>query len=391
MISLEEAQSRLIALARPLPIETVPLLDARGRWIAAALHADRTQPARDMSAMDGYAVAHADGTGPWTLVGESAAGKAFAGTLGAGQAVRIFTGAVMPAGADCVVIQEDVLSNGDRISLGTDMAVTLGQHVRKAGSDFTQRDLLIGEGEQVTAARIALAAMGGYGHLPVRRRATVALISTGDELVEPGAPTRDDQIPSSNALMLAAMLGKDQCVIVNKGIVPDTMDALRETLRSAEADIIVTIGGASVGDHDLVRPALLAEGANIDFWKVAMRPGKPLMAGTLGSSLVLGLPGNPVSAFATAMLFLKPLVAALGGASEPLPRRECTILDGHLAPTGPRVDHVRALRSGGRVSPVGQNDSAALLALARSDAFIIRPPNSPAGKAGDQVEIYIVS
>ena len=391
MISLEEAQTRLFALATPLQVETVPLLDAHGRWAAVPLHAERTQPARDMSAMDGYGVAHANGSGPWTLVGESAAGKAFSGTLGPRQTVRIFTGAVMPAGADSVIIQEDILRDGDQISLSPNMAVAFGQHVRKAGSDFAHGDVLIGAGQQINAARIALAAMGGYDHLPVRRRAKVALVSTGDELVEPGAPTREDQIPSSNALMLAAMLGNEQCDIVNKGIVPDTLDALRAALRSAEADIIVTIGGASVGDHDLVRPALLAEGAEIDFWKVAMRPGKPLMAGTLGSSLVLGLPGNPVSAFATAMLFLKPLVAALGGANDPFLRRDHAILDGYLPPTGPRVDHVRARRVDGRASPVGQNDSAALLALAASDAFIIRPPGSPAAKAGDSVEIYIVS
>jgi molybdopterin molybdotransferase len=243
----------------------------------------------------------------------------------------------------------------------------------------------------LTPARIALAAMGGHGRVPVRRRVRVALISTGNELVEPGEPLGEDQIPSSNAIMIAAMLRDFRCDIIRQGIVPDTLEALVIALRETQADIIVTTGGASVGDHDLVRPALIAAGATIDFWKVAMRPGKPLMAGRLGPSLVLGLPGNPVSAFATALLFLKPLVATLSGAADPLPKREPAILDGNLPPTGPRTDHVRASRLRGTVTPTGRNDSGALRSLAQSDALIVRPPNAPAAKSGDPVEIIFLA
>jgi molybdopterin molybdotransferase len=391
VIALEEAQSRLIALATPLPIETAPLIEAIGRWTAGPVHAVRTQPARDLSAMDGYAVLHADANAARHVIGESAAGLRLSHGVRPGEAARIFTGAVLPSGTDSVIIQEDVIRDGDRITVAADLNIALGQHVRQAGSDFTKGDLLIEAGERLTPARIALAAMGGHGTLRVRRRVRVALVSTGDELVPPGEPTEDDQIPSSNALMLAALLKGYDCDILNAGIVPDSLEMLQSTLQATQADIIVTIGGASVGDHDFVRPALLAAGASIDFWKVAMRPGKPLMAGRLGPSLVLGLPGNPVSAFVTATLFLKPLVEALSGAADPLPRRQAAILEGSLPPTGPRTDHVRARRTAGGVEPVGRNDSAALLSLARSDTLIVRPPDSPSAKSGDRVETYIVS
>jgi molybdopterin molybdotransferase len=391
MISLEEAQARLIALVTHPPLETVPLSDAIGRWTTEPVVAKRTQPQCNMSAMDGYAVAYADGTGPWRVIGESAAGARFKGRVGKGEAVRIFTGALLPEGTDSVIIQEDVTRNGDAMTVAPDFLIKSAQHVRKKGSDFHADDILIKAGEMLTPARIALAAMGGHGSLKLHRRLRVALISTGDELVPPGKDVSEDQIPSTNGIMLAAMLHGTPCDIICPEIVPDSLDSLIAVFQSTEADILVTIGGASVGDHDLVRPALLAAGASLDFWKVAMRPGKPLMAGQLGAKLVLGLPGNPVSAFVTATLFLKPLVAAMSGAAEPLPRREPTILDGILPASGPRMDHVRAQRAGGSVAPFGTNDSGALLSLARSDALIIRPPNSPEAKSGDRVEIYIIS
>jgi molybdopterin molybdotransferase len=391
MISLEEAQARLIALVTPLPLETQKLIDSFGRWAAAPVEAKRNQPQRNMSAMDGYAVAHAEGKGPWQIIGESAAGARFEGTIGPREAVRIFTGALLPEGAECVLMQEDVIREGNQIVVAPDLLLRKGQHVRVKGSDFHAGDVLIDQGERLTPARIALAAMGGHGTLVVRRRVRVALISTGDELVPPGEDVTEDQIPSTNAVMLAAMLREFDCEIINPGIAPDSLDALVSLFQATKADILVTTGGASVGDHDLVRPALLAAGATIDFWKVAMRPGKPLMAGRLGTAIVLGLPGNPVSAFVTATLFLKPLVAAMSGAGDPLPRREPAILKGRLPPTGPRIDHVRARRLAGNVSPMGANDSAALLSLAQSDALIIRPPNAPEAKSGDTVEIYIIS
>ncbi len=385
MISLEEAQSRLIALATPLPVEAMPLMDAIGRWTAAPIVALRTQPDRPLSAMDGYAVA--DGAGPWRVIGESAAGARFKGNVWPGEAVRIFTGAALPDGADRVIIQEDVTCVGKSIAIGPDLVAPSGQHVRAVGSDFALADQLIEVGERLTPARIALAAMGGHGSVPVRRRVRVALISTGSELVEPGEALGEDQIPASNGIMIAAMLRDYRCDIVSQGIVPDRLEALVSAIRATQADVIVTTGGASVGDHDLVQPALIAAGATLDFWKVAMRPGKPLMAGRLGPSLVLGLPGNPVSAFATALLFLRPLIASLSGAADPLPLREPAILDGDLPATGPRTDHIRARRLMGTVTPIGRNDSAALRALAASDALIIRPPNAPAAQTGDRVEI----
>jgi molybdopterin molybdotransferase len=229
--------------------------------------------------------------------------------------------------------------------------------------------------------------------LPVRRRVQVAVLSTGSELVAPGEEAGDDLLPESNSLMVGLMLRDFRCSVVSPGIIPDDMGLLTGAIRQAQetADVIVTTGGASVGDHDLVRPALEACGATLDFWKVAMRPGKPVFAGMLGRSVILGLPGNPVSAYVTAELFLKPLIAALGGASAPAPRRELAILHGELPAVGPRTDHVRAARNLGLVTPVGVNDSAALRALAKADTLIVRPAQSPPATSGDTIEIIILS
>ncbi len=387
MIALEDAQARLLALADPVEIEAVPIAHAVGRWLAESVTALRKQPARDLSAMDGYAIA-AGYPGPWRIVGESAAGKAFESEIAAGEAVRIFTGAVPPEGADSVIIQENVTQDGGVLRQSDGTAPRTCDHVRRAGSDFSAGEVLIGAGELITPARLALAIMAGYGSVRVRTRVGVTLISTGDELMPPGTATRDDQIPSSNGPMLSAMLASLPVTIRDAGIVPDTIDAVRKALRdSAGADVIVTIGGASVGDHDLVRPALLAEAADLDFWKVAMRPGKPVMVGRLGGSIVLGLPGNPVSAYVTAILFLKPLIAALSGARRPLPSRESAILDDALPANGPRIDHLRARVEQGRARLAGANDSAALKALAQSNALIVRPVDAPAAKPGDIVDI----
>ncbi len=392
MIALDEAQRRLLALAPPVSAETLPLHAAAGRYAATDVVAKRTQPARDLSAMDGYAVRFADGAGPWRLIGQSAAGAAFAGKIGAGEAVRIFTGAALPQGADTIIMQEDLTADGDTIHLSSPLEIIAGRHVRKTGEDFCCDDILIKAGDLLTPARLALAAMGGYGDISVRRPIRVAILSTGDELVPPGAPTQEDQIPASNAVMLQALLTTAHCETIDCGIVRDDLATLTDAFRSlGDVDIILSSGGASVGDHDHAKAALEAAGARIDFWKIAMRPGKPLMAGQLGDALVLGLPGNPVSAFVTAILFARPLMAALSGAASPLPERQQAILGAPLAPVAKRTDHVRATLDNGRVTPVGLNDSSALRALARANALIVRPAGSAAANVGDTVDIILIA
>lgn len=387
MIALTEAQARLIALAKPVSSETVPLLGSIGRWLAADVIAQRTQPARDLSAMDGYAVNTADELRSWRVIGGSAAGKPFLEQVGDGEAVRIFTGAALPPGSNTIVIQENVTRDGDVITLSEGNPPEAGRHVRPLGGDFARGETLIKAGTRLNPARIALAAMGGHGSAQVHRPIRVAIISSGDELVAPGMQTDDDHIPATNALMIAAMLDGWPVEINDIGIVADTLDALTNALKMAvNADVIVTSGGASVGDHDLVRPALIAAGASLDFWKVAMRPGKPLMAGQLGDSLVLGLPGNPVSAFVTAILFLKPAIAALSGAAAPLPQTLTAMLDAAMPAVGARTDHIRARVSENRLFPVGMDDSAALKGLAAADALIVREAGAPPANIGDFVQ-----
>lgn len=386
MIPLEEAQARLLAVANPVEKELLPLSQCIGRWIAQDVIAKRTQPARALSAMDGYALAASDG--PWRLIGESAAGRSFAGGVSAGEAVRIFTGAAIPKGCDAIIIQENIARDGEVIGRNDGGITKVGDHVRPKGSDFDAGDRLIDNGTCLSPAHIALAAMGGYGELAVRRKIRVSLISTGDELVAPGAATDDEHIPSSNGVMIAAMLATMPVVVRDAGIVADALEATTQTIKNArDSDVIVTIGGASVGDHDLVRPALLAAGATLDFWKVAMRPGKPVMVGQIGEAITLGLPGNPVSAYVTALLFLKPLIAALSGANSSLPPRQTAVLAVDLPACGPRTDHIRACFENGYVKPVGRDDSAALKSLAMSDALIIRAPHAPPAISGEVVDI----
>jgi len=388
LLSVAEAQARLIGLASPLAIETVPLGAAAGRWAAEDIPALRTQPAADLSAMDGYAIRFAELPGPWTVVGESAAGGGLGHALLPGEAARIFTGAPLPAGADTVLVQEEAAREDDQLRLDGEGPAKAGQHIRRAGSDFATGTTLVSAGEALTPARIALAAIGGHGLLPVRRRPRIVLISTGDELVPPGAPAEGVRLPASNGPMLAALLASRPAEIEDRGIVRDDLDAIAAAFRDAAgADIIVTTGGASVGDHDLVRPALEKAGAALDFWRVAMKPGKPLMAGRLNDAIVLGLPGNPVSAFITARLFLLPLIAHMLGASEPLPASTLARLDGDLPATGKRAEYVRAIRTETGVRPLRGQDSAALLAFASADALIARPPDAPPAPAGEMVDV----
>lgn len=389
LLPIAEAQARLLGLASPLPIETVPLLATADRFAAEEVIARRDQPAADLSAMDGYAIRFDERPGPWRLVGESAAGRGLDRPLAPGEAARIFTGAPLPAGADTILIQEEAEAADGHVRMSGEGPPHRHAHVRPRGSDFSRGDVLIRAGERITAARLALAAIGGHGALPVRRKCRVALLSTGDELVAPGGPTSGVLLPASNAPMLAALIGGTLAVVEDAGLVPDRLDALTSAFaRAAEtADVLVTTGGVSVGDHDLVRPALQAAGATLDFWRVAMRPGKPLMAGRLGDAIVLGLPGNPVSAYVTATLFLMPLLAHLAGSTQPLPRTERARLAGPLPATGLRADLLRARHEAGDVVALVRQDSGDLTTLAAADCLIVRPPHAPAAIAGESAEI----
>jgi molybdopterin molybdotransferase len=381
----DAALERVLSLKIPLPTERVPLLEATNRWAAEPVVARRTQPARDLSAMDGYAVSH--GPGPWRVIGESAAGSPFCETIDSGQAVRIFTGAALPGGANTIIIQENVHRDGDIIAGESKIAL----HIRSAGSDFIKGATLIEAGDHLSPARIALAAMAGHAQLTVRRPVRIAIVSTGNELVAIGSDPGADRIPSSNALMLAALLSNLPVQIVDIGIIPDDLAGLSKVYEKCpDFDIVVSTGGASVGDHDLVRPALLKAGATIDFWNVAMRPGKPLMAGKLGDSVILGLPGNPVSAFVTAILFLKPLIAHLSGAKIPAPRQRIARLASDMPAVGIRTDYVRAAWQDGRIVPLS-GDSGMLVPLARAEALIVRPSGAAAAHTGEDVIVIPIA
>jgi molybdopterin molybdotransferase len=391
LLPVAEAQARLFAMVPPVAEETVPLRAAAGRWAAADILARRTQPVADLSAMDGYAIRFADLPGPWQVIGESAAGRPFAGVVDPGQATRIFTGAAMPAGADTVLIQEEAGRDGATLTLTGEGPAHHGRNTRRRGLDFSTGDLLVRAGDRLTPARIAVAATGGHGVLPVRRPVRVAIAATGDELVPPGSDPSGTALPESNGAMLAAMLADMPVEVIDLGILPDRLDALRDAFASVEADLLVTTGGASVGDHDLVRPALEAAGGSIDFWRIALRPGKPMMAGRLGGTLVLGLPGNPVSAFVTATLFVRPLVAHLGGARDPLPATTTALLGEDLPANAGRTDYLRAELREGRPYASTIQDSSMLLTLARSTCLIVRPADAPAAAAGDSAEILVIA
>ena len=386
LLSVAEAQSRLFALAAPVATETAPLREAAGRWAAADVVARRTQPAADLSAMDGYAIRLDDLPGPLTVVGESAAGRSFGGTLGPNQAVRIFTGASLPPGADSVLVQEEAARDGDTVRLAGEGPVR-GRNVRRKGLDFSEGETLVAAGDRLTPARIALSAIAGHGTLDVRRRLRVAIVASGDELVAPGAALAADALPESNGAMLAAMLADLPVDVVDLGILPDRLETIVAAFASVEADILVTTGGASVGDHDLIRPALQAAGGSLDFWRIALRPGKPMLAGRLRDAVVLGLPGNPVSAFVTATVFLRPLIASLSGARDPSPPPRRAILGEALPQNDQRQDYLRAQTRDGRVVAMARQDSSMLRTLALADCLIVRPPHASAAAAGDSVDI----
>jgi molybdopterin molybdotransferase len=390
LLPVDAARARLFALAPAMAEENAPLIEAAGRWSARDVHARRTQPVADLSSMDGYAIRFAELPGPWRVIGESAAGSGLGRALAPGEAARIFTGAPVPEGADAILIQEEAARDGAMLTLAGEGPPERGAHIRVAGNDFREGDRLIAAGDLLSAPRIGLAGTGGHGTLPVRRRPRVALISTGDELVRPGEPTPGVMLPSANAPMLAALIGTHvPAIVTDQGIVRDDLEAITSAFADAatRADVIVTTGGASVGDHDLVRPALERAGATIDFWRIAMRPGKPLLAGRLGDAVVLGLPGNPVSAFVTAWLFLLPLLRHMLDAADPLPRTGTGVLAAPLPAVGERADYLRGRRTAAGIIEAGSQDSAMLATLAAAELLILRPARSAPAMAGDSVEI----
>lgn len=384
LLSLEEAQARLLALASPLPAQHVAAAAALGCYLAEDCHAARTRPAADLSAMDGFAIC---GNGPWRRIGESRAGTPFDGTLAPGECVRISTGAHLPQGADRVVLQEDAAVSGDQITAAA--MPPAGHHVRPRGFDFAARDRVLTGGMQMTPARIALAIAAGCSMIAVGRRPRVVILDTGDELASDPDQGSDHQIPASNGAMLAAMLGGLDCDAVRLGPVDDDRTALAAALAAAEtADLLVTSGGASVGDHDLVRPALANWGTQLALWKVAIKPGKPMLVATRGPQLIIGLPGNPVSCFVTAFQFMLPAVRAMMGAAQPLPQPHPMVTGDDLPAAGKRREFLRAQFKGGKLHLAGSQDSSALMVLAAADWLIDRPAGSPALARGEQVFAY---
>lgn len=395
MLSVEEARRRICAAFRPLPAEQVNLAEALGRVLAEPVAARVDQPPVAVSAMDGYAVRAADVAAlpaRLTVIGVSAAGAGFAGTLGAGEAVRIFTGAPIPEGADAVVIQENTRPEGDRVAVvdGTSWA---GRFIRPAGLDFKTGDVGLPAGRRLTARDIGLAAAMNWPWLKVHRRPRIAILATGDEVVMPGDPLGPSQIVSSNSLSLGAFVTACGGEPVQLGIAPDEREALGRMAGGAIGmDLLLTTGGASVGDHDLVQEVLGQQGFELDFWKIAMRPGKPLIFGRIGATPVLGLPGNPVSGLVCSTVFLRPALAVMLGLDTPGDGPEQATLARDLPENDERQDYLRARLSreaDGRLlaRPFDRQDSSMMANMAHADCLVVRPPHAPAAKAGDSVEI----
>ncbi len=386
-MSVADALARVLEHADPLPAQQSALQDAHGRVLAEDLAARRTQPPDDVSAMDGYAARAADvARVPATLkvIGEVAAGRPFSGSVAQGCAARIFTGGVVPAGADTIVIQENVTRDGDCVTVN--VAAPPQKHIRRAGLDFRTGDVLLSKGRMLTGRDLALAAAMNHPTLPVHGSPRVAVLATGDELVMPGIEPGPGQIVYSNGYAVMALARSEGAQVIDLGVVPDrveeTVTAIRQA-REAKAEILVTTGGASVGDYDLVQKSLSSEGLDISFWKVALRPGRPLMHGRLGAMHVLGLPGNPVSAFVCAVLFLSPLIKRLSGRTDIGPVTEWARVGIDLPANDERADYMRAtlrLDEDGTpvATPFSAQDSSMLKALSKADCLIIREPFAPA-------------
>ena len=400
LMPVAEALARVLAEAGPLPAEAAPLAEACDRVLAADIAALRTQPPADVSAMDGYAVRATDiAKVPvgLRLVGEVAAGHPFQGAVGAGEAARIFTGGVLPPGADTIVIQENAAREGDTVVIGASSGK--GKHVRLKGLDFQCGAVLLARGHRLTDRDLALAAAMNHPTVPVHRRPKVAILATGDELVMPGSMPGFGEIVYSNGYATMALARREGCEVVDLGIVPDrlpeTVAAVRRA-RDVGADILVTSGGASVGDYDLVQKALAAEGLALSFWKVALRPGRPMMHGRLGAMHVLGLPGNPVSSYVCAVLFLVPLMRRLVGRSDVEPTFDIARLGCDLPANDERADYLRATLAPGPdgmpvATPAPVQDSSMLTRLARADCLLIREPHAPAAKAGEPCSIITLA
>ncbi len=396
LLSVADALARVLKDAAPLPSEQTTLLEAHGRVLAADVAALRTQPPQDLSAMDGYAVrAGSVATVPATLrlIGEVAAGHPFDGKVGDGEAARIFTGGVLPPGADTIVIQENTTRDGDKVVVTS--GSPSGKHIRRAGLDFKQGAVLLAKGRRLNDRDLMLAAAMNHPKLPVHRRPRVAVLGTGDELVPPGTTPGPAEIVYSNGFALMALARGEGADVIDLGIVPDRVDATVAAIREARAeraDILLTSGGASVGDYDLVQKGLAAEGLALSFWKVALRPGRPMMHGRLGDMQVIGLPGNPVSAFVCALLFLVPLIRRLAGRTDVEPQTESAKLGVDLPANDERADYMRAKLSAGSdgtrvATPIPIQDSSMMAALANADCLVIREPFAPAVKAGGQCVI----
>ncbi len=393
MISVDEARSRILDAVRPAPPEVVALAEAWNRVTAVPVVARLTQPPADISAMDGYALRAADGTlhASLTVIGDAPAGHPFAGHVGPGQIVRLFTGSVVPAGADAILLQEDATRDGDQVRVNE--AVIAGRHIRRAGQDFAAGDVVLPAGRRITARDVGLAAAANHPWLTVHRRPRIAILATGDEIAMPGEPIPPGGIVSSNSHALAALVraaGGEPMVLPNARDDRAEIGAVADSI--AGVDLLVTTGGASVGDHDLVLSALQARGMTLDFWQIAMRPGKPLLFGQMGATPVIGLPGNPVSALVCAILFLLPALSRLSGLPPAPPPVSTAFLGAAVRANDKRADHLRATvetDATGRivVTPFPVQDSAMLRRLALADALILREPHAPALTEGAEVRI----
>jgi molybdopterin molybdotransferase len=391
LLPVADALEQILTGAHPLPVVEVPLKDAQGRVLARDLVAKRTQPPSPVSAMDGYAVRGADvAATPATLdiVGEVAAGRPFSGNVGQGQAARIFTGGVMPNGSDTVVIQENTSRDGNRVTVKSVTAP--GRNVRREGIDFRAGERLLGKGTRLSDRDLMLAASMNYPSVPVHRPPRVAVLGTGDELVMPGTEPGLGEIVYSNGFAIAALARAEGAEVLELGIARDRVDDITAAIRrsrEAGADVLLTSGGASVGDHDLVQKALAAEGLKLSFWRIAMRPGRPMMHGVLGPMQVLGVPGNPVSSYVCSFLFLVPLLRKLSGRTDLTHRLRKAELGRDLPDNDERADYLRAtLRENADGSlvatPVVAQDSSLMANLSKADCLLIREPHAPAAKAG---------
>jgi molybdopterin molybdotransferase len=395
LMPVSEALQRVLADAEPLGTERAALTDALGRVLADDLAATRTQPPADVSAMDGYAVRASDvaqAPAKLTVIGEVAAGHPFDGEVMPGQAARIFTGGLLPSGADCVVVQEVTRREGDAVII--ERSGIAGRHIRRKGIDFTEGLVLLTRGTRLNDRDLMLAASMNHAAFSVFRRPKVAVIGTGDELVQPGREPAAGEIVYSNGFALTGLAQSEGAEARDFGIAHDSVEAIIAKVREARAwgaDVLVTSGGASVGEHDLVRRALSSEGLDLSFWRVALRPGRPMMHGRLGRLQVLGVPGNPVSSYVVSFLFLVPLIRKLSGRSHVERTPESALLGRDLPENDEREDYLRAILTespdGPVATPVSSQDSSLMAPLSRAGCLLIRPPHAPAARAGSRCAI----